>query len=113
MTVYMSTLTYWSFYFFIFLYVFYAARIGYTFGCHYPSNLNSLGQCICVHQGKISAAAGLEPGTLGLSVNHASNELSCRPIATLYCHVDNKIVTILLLILCRYKSTMETFRSTG
>ena len=26
-------------------------------------NLNSLGHCISVHQGKISAAAGLEPGT--------------------------------------------------
>ena len=26
-------------------------------------NLNSLGHCICVHQGKISAAAGLDPGT--------------------------------------------------
>ena len=45
---------------------FYAARIGYTFGCHYPTILNSLGHCIYVHQGKISAAAGFEPGTPGL-----------------------------------------------
>ena len=49
------------FYLFLFLNVFYAARIGYTFGCHYPMNLN-----ICVHQGKISVAAGFEPGTPGL-----------------------------------------------
>ena len=42
---------------------FQAARIGSTFGCLYPTNLNSLGQWICVHQGKISAAAGHEPGT--------------------------------------------------
>ena len=67
------------FYFVIFLYVFYAVRIGYAFGCHYyPMNLNSLGHCICVHQGKISAAAGLEPGTLRLWVDHATNELSWR-----------------------------------
>ena len=47
-----------------FLYVIYAVRIGYAFGCHYyPMILNNLGHCICVHQGKISAAAGLEPGT--------------------------------------------------
>ena len=52
---------------YFYLYVFYyAARIGYTFGCHYPKILNSLGHCIFVHQGKISAAAGFEPGTLGL-----------------------------------------------
>ena len=37
------------------------------FGCHYPTNLNSLGHCICVHQGKMSAAAGFEPG-----INHAT-----------------------------------------
>ena len=42
---------------YLFCTVFYAARIGYTFGCHYPTILNSLGHCICVHQGKISAAA--------------------------------------------------------
>ena len=35
----------------------------------------SLSHCICVHQEKISAAAGLEPGTPGLSVNHATKEL--------------------------------------
>ena len=65
LTVYMSTLTYWSFYFFIFFFVrfFYAAQIGYTIGCHYPTILNSLGHCICVHHRKISAAAGFEPGT--------------------------------------------------
>ena len=63
--------------YFIFFYVFfYAARIGYTFGCHHPMNLNSLGHCICVHQGKLSAAAGFEPATPGLWVNHATNELS-------------------------------------
>ena len=62
----MSTLTYWLFLFLYFLYVFYAARIGYAFGCHYyPMNLNSLGHCICVHRGNISAAAGLESGTPG------------------------------------------------
>ena len=79
----MSTL---SFYFFIF-YVFYAVRIFYTFGCHYPTNWNSLGHCICVHQGKISAAAGLEPGALGLSVNHAANELLWRhgAIGPIFC----------------------------
>ena len=61
------------------IYFFYAARIGYTFGCHYyPTNLNSLGHCICVHQGNISAAAGLEPGTPGLWVSHATNGLSWR-----------------------------------
>ena len=59
LTVYMSTLTYWSFHFFYFFVRFFrAARIGYKFGCHYPMNLNSLGHCIRVHQGKISAAAG-------------------------------------------------------
>ena len=54
-----------------FLYVFYW-RISYTYGWHYyTTNLNSLGHCIYVHQGKISAAAGLEPGTPGLCrVNH-------------------------------------------
>ena len=55
------------FYLFIFLCSFFhAAQIGYTFDCHYPMNLNSSGHCICVHQGKISAAAGFEPGTSGL-----------------------------------------------
>ena len=30
------------------MYVFYAVRIGYAFGCHYyPMNLNSLGHCMC------------------------------------------------------------------
>ena len=77
--VYMSTLTYWSFLFLYFLYVFYAARIAYTFGCHcYLTNMNSLCCCICVHQGNISAAAGLERGTPGLRDNHATNELSWR-----------------------------------
>ena len=66
------------FYFFIFLYVFYEARIGYAFGCdYYPTNLNNLSHCICVHQRKISPAAGLEPGTPGPWVNRANNELSC------------------------------------
>ena len=40
---------------------FYVARIGlhrYVFGCHYyPTNCNSLGHCICVHQGKLLATA--------------------------------------------------------
>ena len=31
-----------------------------------------------MHQVNISAAAGLEPGTLGHCVNHATNELSWR-----------------------------------
>ena len=48
---------------FFFVRFLYAARIGYTFGCHDPMYLNSLGHCICEHQGKISAAAGFEPGT--------------------------------------------------
>ena len=80
LTVCMSTLTYWSFYFFIFLarFFFYAARIGYTFGCYYPMIFNSLGHCLCVHQGKISAAAGFKPGTTGLWVNHATSELTWR-----------------------------------
>ena len=53
-----------------------AAQIGCKlhFGCHYPMNLNSSGHCICVHQGHISAAAGPEPGTPGLKVNHATNK---------------------------------------
>ena len=64
--------------FFIFV-RFCAARIVYTFGCHnYATNLSSVAQCICVHQGNISAAAGFEPGTPGLWVNHATNELSWR-----------------------------------
>ena len=75
LTLYMSTLTYWSFYFSIFFY-FSTARIGYTFSSHYPTILNSLGHCICVHQGKVSPAAGFEPGTPWLWVNHATNELS-------------------------------------
>ena len=42
LAVYMSTLTYWLF---LFLYTFfYAARIGYTFDCHfYTTNFNCLG----------------------------------------------------------------------
>ena len=35
------------------------------FHCQYPMNVNSFGHCICGHQGNISAAAGLEPGTPG------------------------------------------------
>ena len=65
----MSTLTYWSFLFpnFFLCLFYYAARIGYAFGCHYyPMHLNSLGHCIYVHQGNIAAAAGLKPGTPGL-----------------------------------------------
>ena len=67
-------------YFFIFcMFFFNAAQISYTFGCHYyPTNLNSLNHCICVHQGTISTAVGLVPGTAGLRVNHANNELSWR-----------------------------------
>ena len=55
--------------------ILYAARIGYTFACHYPTLLNSLGHCICVHQGKISAAAappGSESTTLPMSYPGAS-----------------------------------------
>ena len=52
----------------------------FTLGCHYPTNLNILGHCICVHQENISAAAALEPGSSGLWVNHATNELSWRKI---------------------------------
>ena len=43
---------------------------------YYPTNLNSLGHGICVHQENISAAEGLEPSTPGLWVNHATNELA-------------------------------------
>ena len=73
----------------LFLYIFfctffYAAQIGYTIGCHYPTILNSLGHCICVQHKKISAAAGFEPGTPGLWVNHATNELSWRHILYIY-----------------------------
>ena len=43
LTVHMSTLTYWSFWFlYFFCTFFYAVRIGYAFGCHYyPMNLDS------------------------------------------------------------------------
>ena len=44
-----------------------AAQIGYEYVSVaitvYPTNLNSLGRCICVYQGKISAVVGLEPDT--------------------------------------------------
>ena len=46
--VYMSTFTYRSFSFLFFFCTFYAALIGYAFGCHYYPNLNSLGHCIIV-----------------------------------------------------------------
>ena len=48
LTVYMSTLRYGSYLFlYFFVRFFNAARIGYTFGCHYyPTNLNSLDHCI-------------------------------------------------------------------
>ena len=65
----------------IFLYClvcFDATRIGCTFGCHYSTNLDSLGCYICVHQGKISATSGLETGSPGLWVNHATNAQSWR-----------------------------------
>ena len=55
--------------------ILYTARIGYTFSCHYPTLLNSLRHCICVHQGKISAAAapqGSESTTLPMSYPGAS-----------------------------------------
>ena len=39
------------------------------FGCHYHMHLNSLGHCICVHQGNISAAAGLKLSNGGVRVN--------------------------------------------
>ena len=42
----------------------------------------SLGHCICVHRGNISAVAGLEPDTPGLWVNDTGNELSWRKINT-------------------------------
>ena len=61
----MSTLTYWSF---LFLYIFVrfflcGANWSYVRLSLLSHNLNSSGHCIGVHQGKISAAAGLEPGT--------------------------------------------------
>ena len=40
--------------------------VRHSFRCRYPMNLNSLGNCICVHHGNISAAAGLKPDTPGL-----------------------------------------------
>ena len=68
LTAYMSTLTYWSFLFICFFYVFFGCGTNrlIRFDCQYPMNLNSLVHCICVPQGNISAAAGLEPGTPGL-----------------------------------------------
>ena len=51
------------------------------FGFPYPI---SLGHWICVHQGIISAAAGLEPATPGLWVNHATNELSWCQIGIVF-----------------------------
>ena len=41
-------LTYWSLYLLINIF-FYAARIGYTFGFHYPMNLNMFGHYISGH----------------------------------------------------------------
>ena len=64
LTVCMSTSTYWSIlviYFFICF--FYAARIGYTFRLSLSHEFEQFGSLHCVHQVKISAAAGLEPGT--------------------------------------------------
>ena len=103
LAVYMSALTYWSSYFFIFLCFFYAARIGYTFGCHcYPTILDSLGHCRCVHQGKISTAAGFEPGTPVLWVNHATNELSlrhgCMNYIIFFINVMDYIIFVIIVI---------------
>ena len=51
------------------------SSIGGSSGSHYyPTNLNSLGHGICVHQKNISAAEGLEPGTPGLRASPATNE---------------------------------------
>ena len=36
-----------------------------------PGNLNSSGHCICVHEGKISVAIGLELGTPEHLINYA------------------------------------------
>ena len=56
-----SPFTYWSFFLFSVRFLL-AERIGYTFGWHYhTTDLNSLGHCIYVHQGRILCAAGLEP----------------------------------------------------
>ena len=55
-----------------------AVRIGCAFSLSISHELNSLGHCIRVHHGNISAAAGVEPGDSGLSVNHATNELFRR-----------------------------------
>ena len=85
----MSTLTYLSFFLFIyFLYVLLCgtnrlyARLSLL--SHEFEQFGSLH--ICVHQGNITAVAGLEPGatgvsepgTPGLRVNHATNELLWR-----------------------------------
>ena len=43
-----------------------ADRIGYTFRFQLYGEFEQFGHCICVHQGNISAKAGLEPGTPGL-----------------------------------------------
>ena len=63
---------------FIFIYVFFGKRRESVirFSYRYTINLNSLGHCICAQWETISAAAWLEPGTLGLWVNHAAKELS-------------------------------------
>ena len=43
-----------------------AARIGYTFQLSISHKFEQFGSLLCVYQGNISAAAGLEPGTPGL-----------------------------------------------
>ena len=65
-TISNHTLNTYDFILFFNIYIFYdAARIGFTFQLSLSHELNSLGHCICVHQGMISAAAGFEPGAPG------------------------------------------------
>ena len=73
----MAILTYRSFLFtYVFICFLMRRESVVRFRCQNTMNLNSLGHCICVHQGNISAADGLIPDIPGVRVNQATNDLS-------------------------------------
>ena len=64
-------------------------RLVIGFRCQYPTKFNSLGHCMFVHQGNISAAAGLEPGTLALTLGlfESTTIPMSYPTTTIYIYV--------------------------
>ena len=86
-TVYMSTLTYWSFCLFV-LYVFLCGAnllyVRLSFLSHEFEQFGSLHMCA---PRKDVGRRGLQPGTPGLWVNHATNELSWRHIGKSFIYI--------------------------